>query len=69
MIIVLVTDYTYSDIQVHGFVLDNKTGQKVARLMGKWDEPSIIYLEIQVQSQRGMIQCLRLFFFGNETSL
>nr|XP_010929956.1 oxysterol-binding protein-related protein 1D [Elaeis guineensis] len=24
--------------QVHGFVLDNRTGKKVAMLMGKWDE-------------------------------
>jgi hypothetical protein len=25
-------------VQVHGFVQDNRTGQKVAMLIGKWDE-------------------------------
>ncbi len=25
-------------MQVHGFVQDNRTGQKVAMLIGKWDE-------------------------------
>nr|CAD1820045.1 unnamed protein product [Ananas comosus var. bracteatus] len=55
--------------QVHGFVQDNRTGKKVAILMGKWDEAMYYVLGDPSIKPKGMIPCQRLCFYGRETSL
>ncbi|KAK4779638.1 hypothetical protein SAY87_015744 [Trapa incisa] len=39
--------------QVHGFVQDNRTGEKVAMLVGKWDEAMYYVLGDSIQKPKG----------------